>query len=251
MRKLTMICFIMIIALLGACGQTENTDHETSDEPDTAKPIEADLEVPEQGKKNEPVTFTVTVTQDGEAVSDASEVEFEIWQDGNKDESEMIEADNANDGQYTIEKTFTAEGVYHVQSHVTARSMHTMPVKEITVGNAEAAVQTNKGSEGEESHSHSHASIDLQQPDTITAGSETPYAVQVLHQNEPLENASVTLETWRKNDNKHEWTDLNEDTAGTYEGSVTFTESGTYHINVHVEKEEIHKHEEFTAEVAD
>src|SRR5699024_6958340 len=135
MRKSMVRILIAILSLLAACGPSGDAQSESSsNEPGTATPIEADLEVPEQADKGDSVTFTVTVTQDGDPISDASEVEFEIWQDGNKDASEMIAAENTGDGQYTVEKTFDTDAVYHVQSHVTARSMHTMPVKEITIG---------------------------------------------------------------------------------------------------------------------
>ncbi|ALX50357.1 FixH family protein [Lentibacillus amyloliquefaciens] len=147
MRKITIIFLIVLTGFLAACGQSGDTDNNTSAEPDTSVPIEADLEVAEQAEKDEKVTFTVTVTQDGEAVSDASEVEFEIWEDGNKEESEMIEADNAGDGAYTVEKTFDTDAVYHVQSHVTARTMHTMPVKKIAIGSAEIDKESSEDNE--------------------------------------------------------------------------------------------------------
>lgn len=147
MRKITIIFLIVLTGFLAACGQSGDTDNNTSAEPDTSVPIEADLEVAEQAEKDEKVTFTVTVTQDGEAVSDASEVEFEIWEDGNKEESEMIEADNAGDGAYTVEKTFDTDAVYHVQSHVTARTMHTMPVKKIAIGSAEIDSESSEDNE--------------------------------------------------------------------------------------------------------
>lgn len=248
MRKLTIVLIILLLSLLAACGQSENTDNETSGEPDTATPIEADLNVPEQADKNESITFTVTVTQDGEAVSDASEVAFEIWEDGNEGESEMIEADNDGDGQYTVEKSFDQDGVYHVQSHVTARTMHTMPVKEITVGNPENAGESNG-----ESHSHSQVAIDFQQPDTISAGSEASFTVDVLNEETPLEEGSVTLEIQQEDVDQHNWVDLTENAAGSYEGTTTFDNSGSYQITVHVEKEDvgIHEHENFTVEVAD
>ncbi|SFD96471.1 YtkA-like [Lentibacillus persicus] len=148
MRKIMIAVLILLISILAACGQNEETGNDTT-ETDTTIPIEADLEVAEQAEKDEEVTFTVTVTQDGETISDANEVTFEIWEDGNKEESEMIEADNAGDGKYTVEKSFDTDAVYHVQSHVTARTMHTMPVKQIAIGGAEAETQSSEDKQSE------------------------------------------------------------------------------------------------------
>ena len=45
-----------------------------------------------------------------------------------------IESVNEKDGLYTAETTFDHDGLFHIQVHVTARGFHTMPIKEVTVG---------------------------------------------------------------------------------------------------------------------
>ncbi|MBP1947954.1 FixH family protein [Virgibacillus litoralis] len=244
MKKMMTLLFIIIV--LAACGQSEDTENGTTD--NAVKAIEANLEVPEKGDKNQDITFSVTVTQDSKPVEDASEVEFEIWKDGLKDDSEMIKAKHTGDGKYTIEKSFKEDGLYHVQSHVTARTMHTMPKKEITIGDPKASTTTSENQK-EDDQNHTHLSIDLQQPDTIKATEEAEFTVKVLKEEELLEKASVTLEIWQENKENHEWNDMSETSSGTYQSTATFNDSGIYNVNVHVKKEDIHDHKEFTADV--
>ena len=79
--------------------------------------------------------MAAVVTQGDEKVEDADEVVFEVWEEGKKDDSVKIESTNEKDGLYTAETTFDHDGLFHVQVHVTARGLHTMPIKEVTVGN--------------------------------------------------------------------------------------------------------------------
>ncbi|MGP4105551.1 FixH family protein [Virgibacillus sp. L01] len=244
MKKMMTLLFIIIV--LAACGQSEDTD--TGASGDVVKAIDAKLDVPEKADKDQDITFSVTVTQDNKPVEDASEVEFEIWKDGLKDKSEMIAAEHTGDGEYTVQKSFDEAGVYHVQSHVSARTMHTMPKAEISIGDVKTTTKEDKNKQ-EADKSHSHLSINLQQPEKITAGKEATFEVEVLQEEEVLKNASITLENWQKNKENHEWIDMSETSPGTYETTTTFKNSGTHIVNVHVKKEEIHGHKEFSAEV--
>jgi hypothetical protein len=142
------IPFFILMLILAACGgsdeheghggeekSSENegkADH--GNEEGSMKMLEVDLQSPETVEKGETVTIEAMVMYGEEHVADADEVVFEVWKEGSKDDSEMIEATNDGDGMYSIETTFDQEGVYFVQSHVTARDMHNMPKKEIKVG---------------------------------------------------------------------------------------------------------------------
>lgn len=79
-------------------------------------------------------TMKIKVTKGDEAVSDASEVRFEIWKKGNKDHSKKYKVKNEGKGIYSLKHTFKKKGIYEVITHVTARSSHTMPEKEFRVG---------------------------------------------------------------------------------------------------------------------
>ncbi|WP_100330544.1 FixH family protein [Bacillus xiapuensis] len=140
--------FFMIIAVcaalvLGACGAKEPKKEENG----APKPLAADLQVPDKADVDEEVKFQTKVTQGAEAVSDADEVKYEVWRDGKKESSEMIEAKSIGKGRYTAKKAFEADGVYYVQVHVTARGLHTMPKAAITVGKAAAPKKEEKTSD--------------------------------------------------------------------------------------------------------
>ncbi|MCP3761615.1 FixH family protein [Domibacillus sp. A3M-37] len=130
--KKQMVWFMMILVfMLAAC-----TPKEEQAENQPPVPIEAALSLPEKADLNEEVTISTVVTQDGEPVDDADEVKYEIWKEGLKEDSEMLDAVSEGDGFYTVEKMFNEEAAYYVQVHVTARNMHTMPKSAIAIGNA-------------------------------------------------------------------------------------------------------------------
>lgn len=149
MRKLLMFGLFAVF-FLSACGQT---DGDVKREP---LPLEVELIVPERADVNEEVVFTSVVTQGDEGVEDASEVVYEIWKEGEKEESEMIEANEQEGHHYHLTYTFAEEGVYFVQTHVTARGLHTMPTAQIVVGDIEAPAKTDDEEAEHHEHEHEH-----------------------------------------------------------------------------------------------
>lgn len=125
------LSFIVCILLMAACAPEKK---ETATLP---KPVDAALQVPETAGINEAVTFSAKVTQNGESVDDADEVKYEIWKEGFKESSEMLDAAAEGAGAYTVSKTFEEAAVYHVQVHVVARGQHTMPKAAITIENTQ------------------------------------------------------------------------------------------------------------------
>lgn len=112
---------ISLVLLLSGCG------HNTDQANEMPKPIEVKLTVaPLSAKVNEKVSFEAKVTQDGSNVDNAQEVTFEIWKDGSDKHSKVTVA-SAGDGKYVMLKSFSEAGSYHVISHVTADSQHSMP----------------------------------------------------------------------------------------------------------------------------
>nr|WP_309101275.1 FixH family protein [Fredinandcohnia onubensis] len=135
MRK-TKFIFIFILGLfiLSGCNSSTHNNHTVD-----LVPLKVDVvTTPESLKQGEEVTIEALVTQGDEAVTDADEVKFEIWEEGNEDH-EMIEAFHSDDGNYSIKKNFTKDGIYHVIAHVTARGMHSMPAVVLIVGDIENA----------------------------------------------------------------------------------------------------------------
>lgn len=118
--------------LLAGCGSEE------ADSAGTGEMIEevmVEFNTGAQADPAEEVLLSVTLSQGDEAVEDASEVVYEVWESGDRDNSEMITAEHTEDGTYEAETSFEEEGLYYMQAHTTARGMHVMPKQEITVGN--------------------------------------------------------------------------------------------------------------------
>ncbi|MBN6889134.1 YtkA-like protein [Cytobacillus horneckiae] len=245
MKKWMFVLFISMLVIAG-CGQSNEETESNNGEVPAA--IEANLDIPETADKDEEVTLSVTVTQGEEAVEDADEVKFEIWKEGQKEDSEVINSTHDADGRYIAAKTFSEDGVYLVQSHVTARSMHTMPQKQIIVGDAEEQEHHDHGDEADaEGHDHGHSdsvAITLEAPDKLQANKAANLKATILHEEKALEGAMVRLEIVNnKDEHQVAWVDMEEENAGDYETSHTFKASGKYKVVVHVENEEgLHEH---------
>ena len=118
--------------LLAGCGSEE------ADSAGTGEMIEevmVEFNTEPQADPAEEVLLSVTLSQGDEVVEDASEVVYEVWESGDRNNSEMITAEHTKDGIYEAETSFEEEGLYYMQAHTTARGMHVMPKQEITVGN--------------------------------------------------------------------------------------------------------------------
>lgn len=129
-KNLVMFAAIFMIVVLAACGGDDD-DSNVEDELDM---LEVDFTVPEDAEVGEAVELEAYVTYGGEDVSDADEVDFEIWEMCDKDNSVHETPTNNDDGTYTLEYTFDDDGIYEVYAHTTAHDMHTMPKKEIKIG---------------------------------------------------------------------------------------------------------------------
>ncbi|MBM7579316.1 FixH family protein [Jeotgalibacillus terrae] len=143
---------LMAVMLLAACSQEEEAANELPEM------VEVEIMVPEDAVPGEETVLQAEVTQGGEAVEDANEVLFEIWNDAAGTESERVEASHTENGVYEIPYTFE-ESVYTVQAHTTARDMHVMPKTQFHVGEPTdeqiAAAEENAGNQ-ESSHMGGH-----------------------------------------------------------------------------------------------
>jgi hypothetical protein len=134
-KRLITLLFIVTVSTLGGCsGKSAEHNHMQAAANVSMEPIKVELGWnPKQGKVNEPVTFKAVVTQAGEAVDDAKEVLFEIVDKDDESVKVELKGTSAGSGTYEAEGTFVQEGTYNVTSHVTARTQHSMPSKELTV----------------------------------------------------------------------------------------------------------------------
>ncbi|WP_449603675.1 FixH family protein [Paenibacillus sp. Marseille-Q9583] len=98
------------------------------------EPIKVELNWnPDEVVVNQKVTFEAVVTQDNLAVDDAKEVLFEIVSKDDSEQKIEFKGKLVSDGIYQAEGTLAKEGQYIVTSHVTARTQHSMPNKELSV----------------------------------------------------------------------------------------------------------------------
>lgn len=96
--------------------------------------VEVDIQTAELLSAGEPIQLAARITQGEEAVEDADEVKFEVWESGLRDEGEMVYGQLTEDGVYAAEYTFDHDGVYYMYAHTTARGLHVMPKQQLVVG---------------------------------------------------------------------------------------------------------------------
>ncbi|MFF2414987.1 FixH family protein [Bacillus safensis] len=128
MRK--MLGMILMLTLLSACGNSAAN----SGKGEVPELLEVKLTGPEQVEKNESVIVKAAVTYGDTPVDDADDVQFEVWKDGDKDNSKMIQPKKENKGVYELHTAFKKDGLYIIQVHVTAKQQHNMPKTNIHVG---------------------------------------------------------------------------------------------------------------------
>lgn len=250
--KTLLLMLVTIMAVLAACGN-ESDNGEGQDKEEELKLLEVDFQVPEKADAGESVELKAIVTYGDEKVKDADEVKFEYWEKGNEEDSTMIESNNNEDGTYTAEVSFDADGVYEMYAHTSARELHTMPKKSITVGEGATADQENQDNQSE-NHEHDEHNegfgIHFMEPEDIRANQETDFMVHLQLDNEPLGNANVRYEIFNDGSEKHDWVETEETEPGEYSGSFTFSEEGIYTVITHVENDEgLHEHKEQKVEV--
>jgi|SRR5690625_658624 len=129
-KRILLIISILLVSILVACGADESSE----DEGEELKMLEVDFDVPESADVGDAIPLEALVTYGDDPVVDADEVDFEIWEMCDQDNSVHEEPLNNDDGTYTLEYSFDEDGVYEVYAHTTAHDMHTMPKKEITIG---------------------------------------------------------------------------------------------------------------------
>lgn len=120
------IVTVLALTLLAACGGG-------NEESDELVPLEVNFIVPESIDVGETVELKAEVMYGDDVEKDAV-VKFEVWESGDEENSVMLEAENNGDGTYTADYTFEHDGVFEMYAHTDAQNLHTMPKKEVTVG---------------------------------------------------------------------------------------------------------------------
>jgi hypothetical protein len=244
---LTALVLIVVIGILSSCAQK----NEESEEAEELAFLDVKIQTEEKIELNKETEIACFVTYGKEKVTDADEVKFEIWKNGEEDH-EMLLGEHRGEGKYSVKKTFTEPGTYSIVAHVTARSMHNMPKKEITVGENQATNSENNSKDNNEhqsehhnhhGHHHSHVMIALQNEQTYQINTDIALSANVQLDQQPLSEAQVKFEIWKENAEKHEFIDAKEEGNGEYKVVKKFTEPGNYFVKIHVQKGDIHEHQ--------
>lgn len=237
MKKL--LALIALSLLLAACGTDEDA---TSGTGEMVHPIEVEVLTPEEGDAGEWL-LEAYVTQNGEPVNDANEVKFEVYKQNSKEDSDMIDYTNVEEGVYSITYTFDEDGVYYMIPHVTARSMHTMPTHQIIIGDGHVAA--------EDEDSQGHADGLEYETNLEEAEGEFTIELRPMMDGEAITDARVRLEMAVPNsvDDHRIWLDSEEKESGVYSTDYVFDESGEYEIIFHIEKDALHEHPTETFEI--
>lgn len=119
---------LIVLLVLSGCMQGKQEEWSVPDL------VDVDIQVEEHIPADSKTVLRAYVTQGEEDVNDAEEVVFEVWKDQERDAGELIEGTLDADGVYAIPYEFGEDGIYIVQTHVTARDLHVMPTQMIIVG---------------------------------------------------------------------------------------------------------------------
>lgn len=252
------LVLLILAFVLSACGNVEEAQGEVNQE--TTEAIVAEVTMPEEAETGYQVLET-QVTQAGEAVSGADEVIFEVWKHGDKENSEMIEQENEEDGVYSVGYIFENDGIYLVQPHVTAREMHTMPVHTIVVGDVNQEeidafdeYEVEKGSNSMDDHNHEHeyrhnadhdhsSGLDI----LMTIDNEPNPSVisaKLNMEGKAYEADRVRLEFINEADNKDiQWIAAKSQSPEFYSAELEDIKEGTYKVILHVNgPNDLHEH---------
>ncbi|WP_368654448.1 FixH family protein [Ornithinibacillus sp. 4-3] len=248
LKYLKLFSFLLIAIALVACG-SENNEVNENNEDEELPMVEVEFEVPEHVEVNETVTLKATVMYGDELLTEVDELNFEYWKDDDKENSITEDSINQNDGTYTLDVAFEEDGVYSIYAHTTAKEMHTMPLRKITVGSGTG--EHEEDHDADHSHDHHHAEgfhLHFMEVTDAKVDEEIMLMVHLQMDDQPLENAKVRYEIINESDTN--WADAEETVAGEYVGKHTFEEAGTYSIQIHVEDDEdLHEHETYEIEV--
>lgn len=129
--KKWLLALVAVPALLVGCG--EKKESAALPEPEVAPIPEVEILTPKEVAINETIDLAAQVVQGGKKVDNAV-LQFEVWESGKRDQSQMIDGELEKDGVYKATTTFDHDGVYYMYAHTTANGVHTMPKQQITAG---------------------------------------------------------------------------------------------------------------------
>jgi hypothetical protein len=238
-KFLLVLCTCIIVFFTSACNESKNNGNAESIEipPILKVDLQVDNDHPNIGDS---VTISAKVTQGDEAVEDASDVSFEVWEQGS--DHEMIVGVHKGNGVYAINKKFDKEGLYSIVSHVTARDQHSMPKIELTVGNPSELEDTKNHAHSDHSHAEGNIAIELNVTDKLITNKPILLETIATLDGKSITNSIVKFEIWEKSDTRHEFVETEEVESGVYQAMFEFKKNGTFTVIIHIQNEALHEH---------
>ncbi|WP_246944126.1 FixH family protein [Bacillus pinisoli] len=241
MRLLVIFTGVLVL-FISACNNSTNNGTNVNQETEVPKIINVEIEIEKnQLEVGETVKVDAIVTQGNEAVEDASDVSFEVFEKDIDSDHEMIVGEHTDNGIYTIQKTFEKEGTYIIVAHVTARDQHAMPRTELKVGNPVANDHETEHSHEHDGHTEGNLTIDFKH-DELISGKPILLDAQPVLEGNPVVDSMVKFEIWGEHESRHEFIQAEEVRDGVYQSTFQFEEEGTYFVVVHLQNEELHEH---------
>jgi hypothetical protein len=152
-KGLGFLSMIILLLLSTACSLHANVE----DLYEQAKPLNADILLPENISLHQKQALKVRLTQEGKIVEDATSLQFEIWNKDHPEDRETVVAQYEGNGMYRSEKTFNEDGIYYVKADVKARNLHVMPTKLVIVGKvSEKELQSLHSTQDHTGHHNHH-----------------------------------------------------------------------------------------------
>src|SRR5690625_1718761 len=206
--------------LFVACQSNDNMSD------DELRTLEVEFEVPETAEINETVELKASVTYGDELVEDADEVVFGVWEKGNREDRKMIDAENEGEGVYMATTSFDYDGIFEMYAHTTARDLHTMPKKEVIIGEG----GDYEDNEDYEFHTEGFY-MDVVSDENAVVNEETELLVQITLNEDELSGLDVRYEIWNYDvSDVNDWVDANVLEAGQYFAHYIFIVICIYNI---------------------
>lgn len=123
---------ILTASLLAACSEQKTQSSHT----EMQEMVGVTFETPEQLAVGQTV-LTVKVIQGDQAAETETTVKFEVWQAGDAQQAQQIDAKHVGGGIYEANYTFAEDAAYYVIAHTTANGVHTMPKQRFLVGDVD------------------------------------------------------------------------------------------------------------------
>jgi hypothetical protein len=153
--NLQRIVLLGVILLLGVLSSGCTAKIAETDENGLPAHLTVDLHLPKQLDLGSKSNFSVEVFKNNQPLEHAEQAEFIFWPEGNREAAVTVKATESSPGVYSASHSITMEGIYLVQSSISAKNEKVLPIKRFAVG-SKAVEQLIQMESTKESSDHSH-----------------------------------------------------------------------------------------------